>query len=140
MRNIIIISLFACFLMMVSCKDTQTTPVDKEQNLSNDYELIGKKGEITYPDMKASLDFKSETELHWTSEAKDGTISHGDEKLSYKRLSDELHFLNWIEEGGFTVSQVINTKQGTVKAFWSFTNDAGKRESTFVDGTFKYVK
>lgn len=140
MRNIIIISLFACFLMMVSCKDNQTTTANEEQDLSKNYELIGKKGEISFPEMKATIDYKSETELHWSAEAADGTISHGDEKLSYKRLSDELHFLNWIEESGFTVSQIINTKTGEVKAFWSFTNEAGKRESTFVDGTFKYLK
>jgi hypothetical protein len=47
------------------------------------------------------------------------------------------------EKDGWTVSQIIDTKNGTVKAFWSFNDDKstrGKRSSMFVDARFEYVK
>jgi len=49
--------------------------------------------------------------------------------------------LNWIEKTGFTVSQVIDTAQGTVQAFWSFADPAsegGHRSSMFVEGRFRF--
>jgi len=57
------------------------------------------------------------------------------------QLADTLHFLNWIEKTGFTVSQLIDTENGTVKAFWSYADDQserGHRASMFVDGKFRF--
>jgi hypothetical protein len=67
--------------------------------------------------------------------------SDGCERLSYLQVSDSLHFLNWIEKTGFTVSQVIDTAQGTVQAFWSFADpdsEGGHRSSMFVEGRFRF--
>jgi len=81
--------------------------------------------------------------LHWKFTDNKGAVTEGDEKIDYKRLTDNLHFLNWIEKDGWTVSQIIDTKEGSVKAFWSFTDEnskRGKRSSMFVDGKFEFIK
>jgi hypothetical protein len=62
---------------------------------------------------------------------KNGNITQGHERLSYLQLSDTLHFLNWIEKTGFTVSQLIDTENGTVKAFWSYADDQSERPPRF---------
>ena len=107
------------------------------------FSLIGKKGIITFPEMKANVTYTSDSTLHWKTTDNKGVIAEGDEKISYKRLSDNLHFLNWIEKDGWTVSQIIDTKNETVKAFWSFEDDKstrGKRSSMFVDAKFEFDK
>ena len=77
--------------------------------------------------------------MRWRVVDSQGHVSEGCERLSYLQLSDHLHFLNWIEKTGFTVSQVIDSAQGTVQAFWSYADeqcDSGHRSSMFVEGRF----
>lgn len=140
MKRIALIMITVGLFTMVSCKQNESTREEVKSEATISLDLIGKRGEISFPEMSAITDYTNEKTLHWSTKAKDGTVNQGDEQVSYKRLSEELHFLNWIEKTGFTVSQIINTKTGEVKAFWSWTNESGKRESSFVDGTFKYVK
>lgn len=105
--------------------------------------LIGRKAVITFPKMKAVVTYLSDSTLHWETTDTDGKTASGDERMDYQRLTAGLHFLNWIEKDGWTVSQVIDTRAGTVKAFWSFADEAGtrgKRNSEFVDGTFKFAE
>jgi hypothetical protein len=92
--------------------------------------------------MRASVSYESDTLLHWTTVDKDGKSAEGDELIDYARLHDSLHFLNWIEKDGWTVSQVIDTESGVVRAYWSFQDDAserGQRSSSFIIGTFEYA-
>lgn len=118
------------------------TPVDiMQMEETTDYSLLGRKGQIEFPEMKATVRYIDATSLHWETENAEGPVGVGDEKIAFEQLSDHLYFLNWIEETGFTVSQIINTKDGTVKAFWSYADDdaKGKRNSQFVDGKFTFI-
>lgn len=148
MKKVLLLLTLMLGVTLVSCQSKQT----KEENVVTDvkneivakeveanYSLIGHKGEIQFPEMKATIEYTSETSLHWSTVGADGKVNEGDEKLSYKKLTDELHFLNWIEKDGFTVNQIINTKTGEVTAFWSYNDENGQRASSFVTGTFKYV-
>jgi hypothetical protein len=133
-------------LLLSSCNNqptTEQTKTNTSMETRKDYSLIGKKGIITFPEMKAEVDYTSETSLHWKTTDNKGVILEGDEKISYQKLTDNMHFLNWIEKDGWTVSQIIDTQNGTVKAFWSFEDDKsdrGKRSSMFVDAKFEYGK
>ncbi|WP_010252224.1 MoaF-related domain-containing protein [Myroides injenensis] len=148
MKKVLLLLTLMLGITLVSCQTKQTKEETSLTEVKSDsvakeaetkYLLIGRKGEIQFPEMKATIEYTSETSLHWSTVGKDGKINEGDEKLSYKRLSDELYFLNWIEQDGFTVNQVINTKTGEVTAFWSYNDENGQRASSFVTGTFKYV-
>ncbi|MBF6631410.1 MAG: MoaF N-terminal domain-containing protein [Comamonas sp.] len=104
--------------------------------------LLGREAIIQFPESTAQVRYSVRGELHWRVTDKNGNVTHGNERLSYLQLSDSLHFLNWIEKTGFTVSQVIDTENGTVKAFWSYADDLsekGHRASMFVDGSFSFV-
>lgn len=102
--------------------------------------LLGREAIIDFPDSRAEVHYSAQGILFWKVTDCKGSISQGRERLSYLQLSDTLHFLNWIEKSGFTVSQVVDTAQGTVKAFWSYTDEraeSGQRASMFVDGQFR---
>lgn len=124
-------------LLLVSCNG-------KKESVSNaDLELIGKKITITYPEMKATVTYKSDSILHWKTTDAKWNIAEAEEHFDYERLNDNLHFLNWIEADGYTVSQIIDTKTGKVKVFLSFEDpksSRGKRNSAFNDGTFVFEK
>ena len=103
--------------------------------------LLGREAVIDFPESTAEVRYTVRGDLHWRVRDKNGNITQGHERLSYLQLSDTLHFLNWIEKTGFTVSQVIDTENGTVKAFWSYADDQserGHRASMFVDGNFRF--
>ena len=78
--------------------------------------LIGREAVIDFPDSKADVRYTPQGQMVWHVVDSLGHVSDGCERLSYLQVSDSLHFLNWIEKTGFTVSQVIDTAQGTVQA------------------------
>jgi hypothetical protein len=137
----ILIAIFG--LLFTSCNKQEKNEKMESRTKQNDYSLIGKKGVLTFPEMKTEVSYISDTTLHWKTTDSKGIVAEGDENINYEKLSDNIHFLNWIEKDGWTVSQIINTEEGKVKAYWSFNNDKsprGKRSSMFVDGKFEFVK
>lgn len=109
---------------------------------AKDYALIGKKGISTFPDMKAEISYASDSTMHWKTTNSKGEINEGDEKFSYEKLTDNLHFLNWVEENGYVISVVINTKDKKVNAFVTYADEKarGKRGSIAREGKFEFVK
>ena len=104
--------------------------------------LLGREAVIQFPESTAQVSYSVRGDLTWRVTDKSGNVTQGTERLSYLQLSDALHFLNWTEKTGFTVSQIIDTENGTVKAFWSYADefsDHGHRASMFVDGSFRFA-
>lgn len=102
--------------------------------------LLGRDAVIEFPDSRAEVRYSRDGKMIWRVVDSMGHVAEGCEKLSYLQLSDNLHFLNWIEKTGFTVSQVIDSAGGTVQAFWSYADaqcDCGHRSSMFVEGRFR---
>ncbi|MFW0716398.1 MoaF-related domain-containing protein [Pedobacter sp. N23S346] len=131
-------------LFFTACNNQPKTESKEEEKMTNtsEYSIIGKKGKITFPEMTAEVNYTSDTSLHWKTTDSKGIVAEGSEKINYQKLTNNLYFFNWIEKDGFTVSQIIDTKNGTVKAFWSFNDersDRGKRSEMFVDAKFEFV-
>lgn len=102
--------------------------------------LLGREAFIDFPDSQAAVHYTTKGEMLWRVEDCQGHVSEGRERLSYLQVSDDLHFLNWRESNGFTVSQVIDTARGVVQAFWSLPDeraDKSQRTSMFVEGRFR---
>lgn len=127
----------SCCSNKLHCKN----PTKELVYTKSDYALIGKKGITTFPKMKVETNYISDSTMHWKTTNSKGIVAEGDEKISYEKLTDNLHFLNWVEKNGYVISLIINTKDGKVKAFWSFNDEMarGKRNSTFTDGKFEFV-
>ena len=140
--------LVAVPLLLLSCKQGDSTAKETQaseaiQASESQESLIGKKGILTYPDFKAEVTYKSENQLHWKTVNAEGVVSEGEETISYKQVGDHLFFVNWIEQDGLTVSQVIDTQKGQVDAFLSYADQAssqGERSANFIQGTFQFAE
>jgi hypothetical protein len=143
-KNLALIFLAVISLSACNNSNTQTeNSITEDNKTMGDHSLIGKKGLITFPEMKAEVNYISDSTLHWKTTDSKGVVAEGDEKMSYEKLTDSIYFLNWIEKDGWTVSQIINTKEGKVKAYWSFNDEKsnrGKRSSMFVEAKFEFAK
>lgn len=144
MNNKTILTSLAIVLSLGACqsnvsKQSIISETKPAVNTSDTNTLIGHKGEIKFPQMTATITYTNAESLHWSTVGEKGEVNEGDENMSYKQLSEDLHFLNWIEKDGFTVNQIINTKTGEVTAFWSYDGEDGIRESQFVTGSFKWI-
>lgn len=136
---------FIATLALNACQNTNSKTVNQTQETTpaNQYELIGKMGKITFPEMSAQVNYVNDSTVHWKTKNNKGEMAQGVEKMEYQKITQNIHFLNWIEKDGWTVSQIIDTKKGTVKAYWSFADEKstrGKRASMFVDGKFEFEK
>jgi len=89
------------------------------------------------------VDYLSDNKLKWTSLAKrtDGAPDTGEETFYYHELGDDLYIISWIEESGFTVSQTLDFKNGTVYAFMSWADPKARGGRAFLahEGTFKIL-
>jgi len=138
--------LVAASLLFLSCKQGDSTTKEMQKSdvidaSDSHEELIGRKGILTYPDFEAEVIYKSDNQLHWKTTNAAGVVSEGDETISYKKIGNHLFFINWIEQDGLTVSQVIDTQKGSVDAFLSYADEGssqGKRSSNFIQGTFQF--
>ena len=140
MKKVLLI--FCIAVAFASCKDEPAKKsITKDTSDKTAVEIIGKQAVLTYPDFTAEVSYLSDTTLHWKSVNSQGKAAEGDEKISYKKLNESLFFLNWIEEDGLTVSQVIDLKQKKVTSYVSFAEEnsnRGKRAAIFLEGTFEF--
>ncbi len=119
-----------------------STPVSIHDVAGEDA-LFGRRARIEYPEFVAEVSYISAGELRWRTTAPDGTVAEGLETPFYRRLSENQHFLSWIESDGFTVSQVIDTKKLRVVGFGSYSDEAsqrGRRAGTLLEGKIAFVK
>ncbi|OPC66496.1 hypothetical protein BAY13_17345 [Elizabethkingia bruuniana] len=114
-----------------------------EKISDTEYELIGRKAVLTYPDFKAEMSYLTDSTLYWKTTRPNNITGEGNEKIVFKKLSNHQYFLSWIEQSGFTISQVIDTKAKTVTAFGSFADEnsnRGQRSGIGLEGSFEFVK
>lgn len=112
------------------------------ENKRKDFVLLGRKAIIDYGHFKVQAEYFANNTFHWKTTFPTGQLREDDEKLSYKKLSDEQHFLSWIEKDGLTVSQVINTKEKTVSSFTSYPDEKserGNRAGTALEGKIEFM-
>ncbi|SFC37106.1 hypothetical protein SAMN05421780_10512 [Flexibacter flexilis DSM 6793] len=122
---------------------TASTSVSDSVGQGEDYRLVGKNAVLEYPTFKAEVSYLTDSTLHWKTTSSDGKVEEGTEQVFLKKLNEHQYFLNWIEETGFTVSQVIDVKAGQVTAFGSFADaqsPRGQRSSVNLEGHFRFVK
>lgn len=121
-------------LTFVGCNQQQNI-TEKVDNAETN--LIGKKITADYPEMIAEFEYLSENKLHWKTIDHTNQIAEDSETISYKKVGENIYFVNWIKKTGETVSQVIDLTNNKVTVFISYQNDdskQGKRRSIFFEG------
>lgn len=112
--------------------------------MTNSLDLLGRSAIIKFDSVGATAEVSYSTDamLDWKLTDQEGAVTNGTETMSYYKIADGIHFISWIEETGFTVSQIVDANKGTVKAFWSFADEAsprGGRTSLFLDGSVQFI-
>lgn len=139
----VLLSVFS-LITIVSCsnKDKQTTTNLEENNVAVTTSLLGHTILATYPEMKAEIQYLSDSVLHWET-ITDGNVAQDEEVMYQKRVGENLFFVNWIEADGTTVSQVVDFKNHKISVFLTYfdeSNPRGQRTSNFFEGTFEIIK
>jgi len=137
------ISITWAFITLLSCSDTKTemekvdffvTPGYGERQLKmhgysqavkignrietsgqGGCELLGKTAIVELPGVKLNVHYIDENNLHRKTDTNEAY-----ETISYAKLSENIHFLNWIEKDGLTVSHIVDCKSNTVQSFLSW--------------------
>lgn len=74
------------------------------------------------------IDYLGNNKLRWTSlkERTDGAPMSAEETFAYREISDDVFFINWIEEGGLVVSQIADFKNMKVTAFMTWDDETAR--------------
>ena len=133
---------FVVMTILSSCYSSKM--VSKEITKDSGLAFFGKKATYKFAPFTVIETFLNDSTLHWEMTNSKGIVTASVfEKVSYKELTENLYFTSWIEESGFTVSQIIDWKNANVKAFCSFEDEKslrGKRSSMFLDGKIIFDK
>lgn len=136
MKKIISAVIFS--VLLVSCNNSQgenNTQKSQTKQMENQ-KLIGRKATLTYPELKAEVHYISENKIHWKTTDPEGNVAEETNELTYKKIGENLYFLNWVENDATTVSQIIDLEKNSVSAYLSYDED-GKRNALLLEGTFE---
>lgn len=101
----------------------------------NQKTLIGKSYRIIFEDGYVfNVTYIDESHLHWEGIEGPSKGLAGDEKMTYRQLAPGLFFVNWLEESGVSVSQILDLNKMIVHSFTTYEKN-GKRQELFRSGT-----
>jgi len=125
--------LMAFFLIgLAAC--SSSTP--QHANSTVGCEIMGKTADVDFPGVKLAVDYIDEHHLYWKT-----ATNEGHETISYAKLAPHIHFLNWIEKDGLTVSHIVDCESNTVKSFLSWQDaesTRGARSGTLRSGVIRF--
>jgi hypothetical protein len=136
------LSKFVGFLTVATVSACSPSGNSTDPSVRNgEQDLIGKTGKITYDKFTAEVNYLDDSTIHWKTVDAKGVIAQESEHVSYQKLNDHLYFLNWMEESGLTVSQVIDTQDMKVTAYLTYKDAAvpSGRKTEFLHGKFEYI-
>lgn len=102
----------------------------------------GKKLDVRYEETgyHFHMTYLSESELKWEAQfdVPEGEDSVGIEKYETYKIAEGIYNINWIEEAGLTVSQILDFNTNSVYAYltWEEEGARGNRGSLLQKGKF----
>ena len=112
--------------------------------MTNFEKLRGRKLDVNYETgFHFEMTYLSDKKLKWKAlyEVEEGEATEGVEPFYSYEISDGIYNINWIEQEGMTVSQILDFNTGKVYAFltWSDDDQRGGRNQLFQKGTFQFI-
>jgi phenolic acid decarboxylase len=90
--------------------------------------FAGKKLHFAYDSgIEIDAHYVSDTELYWRATAGPPAGQAGTEAIQAVEVAPDIFFISWVEEGGLTLSQVLDLED--MKVFSYVTMDMGGRRS-----------
>ena len=84
--------------------------------------------------------YLNDSTLTWKTTDADNKVAEGTERFAYRKVEGNVFFLNWIEEDGTTVSQVIDVNKKKVYVYLSYSDTEkgrGGRNADLIEGTIE---
>lgn len=77
--------------------------------------------------------------LQWIPTSDKSLAPSGREHYEVEEVSDKIFYVNWVEETGVVVSQILNFNSNKVLAFMTWNDEKGRggRASIFQKGSFE---
>jgi hypothetical protein len=100
--------------------------------------LPGTRIHIAYP---SGLELDAEYgdgEVHWSVTAGPPAGRSGTNATHVAEVAPNIHFINWIEDNGTTITQLLDLNASVITTFVTFDSD-GRRASTFQRGTIRRI-
>jgi len=98
--------------------------------------FVGKKILLHYDNgLEIIGDYKSPNEISWEALSGPAKGMKGNENIQALEVASDIFFINWLEESGTTVSQILDFNNSTMVAFTTYDSDKG-RQQTLGKGTF----
>ncbi len=152
------VTLFGILVLLMGCSNVSSTTqpnnnpsavavasqpsTSEENNSASNGDLIGKKIKIYSDKWQVEIEYLTPQKLRWKNVTPGATPKQADAAMSYKRLNDYQHFVSWIEEDGYTISKIVDTKAMMVYEYVSYKSDKsplGGREGRYVEGKIEFV-
>jgi MoaF N-terminal domain len=101
---------------------------------------FGKKVHITYPSgLEVEAEYVSPQKVRWTAIAGPPAGTSGENEMHSAEVATDVYFLNWIEDNGIAVSQVLDLEHEKVTTFVTFDTPDGRR-SSFQEGRVQLLQ
>lgn len=125
LKPILIISLLILFSISALCSELTGQSFRYSYENGNVYEVC----------------FMSDSKLFWKAIAGDEIGASNSETYTYKMIDSSIHQVGWVEETGFTVSQVLNFKSLEVNSHLIFVETPGQNPTLLqVSGIIKKLQ
>jgi hypothetical protein len=100
---------------------------------------FGKRVRITYPSgLEVEAEYVSPEKVRWKAVAGPPAGTTGENAMHSAEVAPGVFFLNWIEDNGLAVSQVLELSASTIMTFVTFDTPDG-RSSSFQQGTVQVI-
>lgn len=147
MRLLTLCSLTA-ILLFTACQrsDTAQKATGEQANApvqATDTTLIGKRLHLHFPTNNSTVEYISDSHLFWSSRDSVHGRKEGEDIYHAVRIDTSVFFVNWVEDDGTTVSQVLDLKERTCQTFLTsniFSKKRDKRVTVVLSGSIEKIE
>ena len=110
---------------------------------STDTTLIGKRLSLHFPTNSSTVEYISDSHLFWSSCDSVHGHKEGEDNYHAVRIGSSVFFVNWVEDDGTTVSQVLDLKARTCQAFITsnvYSRDRTLRSTSVLSGSIEKIE
>lgn len=147
MRLLTLCSLTAS-LLFTACQrsDTAQKATGEQANApvqATDTTLIGKRLHLKFPTNSSTVEYISDSHLFWSSRDSVHGRKEGEDTYHAVRIDTSVFFVNWVEDDGTTVSQVLDLKERTCQTFLTsniFSKKRDKRVTVVLSSSIEKIE
>ena len=140
-------TLAAALSLLTACSGdssgTKTSQEDAPPVQTTDTTLVGKRLHLRFPDNFSTVEYLSHKHLFWRSKDSVHGSKEGEDNYSAIRIGKSVFFINWVEDDGTTVSQVLDLSERTCQAFITsnvYSRNQTSRSTSVLSGTIEKIE